>query len=65
MTTDTKLWNRVATTLAPEGKVVMTMSPGGIETSLKRQGNLWFHPDGGMYVYYTPSHWREMEPGEK
>lgn len=25
---------------------------------LKRQGNLWFLPDGSMYVYYTPTHWR-------
>ena len=24
---------------------------------LKRQGNLWFLPDGSMYVYYTPTHW--------
>lgn len=25
---------------------------------LKRQGRLWFTPDGTMYVYYTPTHWR-------
>lgn len=27
---------------------------------LTRKGNLWFtEPDGGgMYVYYTPTHWR-------
>ena len=25
---------------------------------LKRQGNLWLFPDGSMYVYYTPTHWR-------
>jgi hypothetical protein len=25
---------------------------------LKRLGNLWFFPDGSMYVYYTPTHWR-------
>ncbi len=25
---------------------------------LKRQGRLWFLPDGSMYVYYTPTHWR-------
>lgn len=24
---------------------------------LKRNGNLWFVPDGSMYVYYTPTHW--------
>jgi hypothetical protein len=27
---------------------------------LTRKGNLWFTDpyDGGMYVYYTPTHWR-------
>lgn len=24
---------------------------------LKRHNNLWFVPDGSMYVYYTPTHW--------
>jgi len=28
---------------------------------LKRQGRLWFFPDGSMYVYYTPTHWRPVE----
>lgn len=28
------------------------------EQDLKRINNLWFHPDGGMYVYYQPTHWR-------
>lgn len=27
---------------------------------LKRVGNLWFFPDGLMYVYYTPTHWRDI-----
>lgn len=26
--------------------------------ALKRKDRLWFHPDGSMYVYYTPTHWR-------
>lgn len=25
---------------------------------LMRDGNLWFLPDGSMYVYYVPTHWR-------
>ena len=29
--------------------------------SLKRQGNLWFYPDMSMYVYYAPTHWRELK----
>jgi hypothetical protein len=28
---------------------------------LKRQGNLWFAPDGSMYVYYTPVFWKYAE----
>lgn len=28
---------------------------------LKRSDNLWFFPDGSMYVYYTPTHWRYKE----
>jgi hypothetical protein len=47
---------------APEGVVVMTKIEDEKgkrnEQTLKRQGNLWFHPDGSMYVYYTPTHWR-------
>jgi hypothetical protein len=22
---------------------------------------MWWFPDGSVYVYYTPTHWREME----
>lgn len=25
---------------------------------MTKQGNLWF--SGGMYVYYTPTHWKYM-----
>ena len=27
---------------------------------LKRIGGLWWTPDGEMYVYYRPTHWREI-----
>ena len=31
------------------------------EQSLYRhEKGLWFHPDGGMYVYYTPTHWSPL-----
>lgn len=53
-------WQPIAT--APEGKVVHTIISDERgdrnETRLKRVGNLWFTPDGSMYVYYTPTHWR-------
>jgi hypothetical protein len=29
-------------------------------------GKLWFTPDGAMYVYYTPTHWRyKIEANEQ
>lgn len=51
--------------LPPEGQVVMTKidDDKGVrnETTLKRCGNLWFFPDGSMYVYYVPTHWARLE----
>lgn len=45
----------------PEGEVVMTKidDENGVRNCarLKRQGRLWYFPDGSMYVYYTPTHW--------
>lgn len=29
------------------------------EQPLLRQVNLWFFPDMSMYVYYTPTHWKQ------
>jgi len=55
-------WTSCATLLPPDGLVVETKIDDASgcrnEQRLKRQGNLWFTPDGGMYVYYTPTHWR-------
>lgn len=28
------------------------------EQDLMKAGGLWFFPDGSMYVYYTPTHWK-------
>ena len=48
--------------LPPENQIVFTVIDDQYgrrnEQTLKRQGGLWFTPDGGMYVYYTPTHWR-------
>ena len=30
--------------------------------NLRRSGRLWFLPDGEMYVYYSPTHWRLPDP---
>jgi hypothetical protein len=55
-------WQRVGDTLPPDGEIVDTKiddAKGCRNTShLKRQRNLWYFPDGSMYVYYTPTHWK-------
>jgi hypothetical protein len=47
---------------SPEGVTVLTKidDEHGVrnEQLLKRNGNLWFFPDGSMYVYYWPTHWK-------
>jgi len=53
---------------APQGVVVMTRidDAEGVRNQqpLRRSGRLWFVPSGGMYVYYTPTHWRPLNQGE-
>jgi hypothetical protein len=57
-------WIAVAEQLPPDGAVVLTKIDDAKgarnEQPLKRVGRLWFVPDGAMYVYYEPTHWREM-----
>ena len=51
------------------GEVVLTKIDDPIrgsrnEQPLKRggsNGRLWFFPDGSMYVYYTPTHWKPCQ----
>lgn len=56
-------WVSVNDDLPPENKIVMTkiddINGCRNEQLLKRMGKLWFSPDGSIYVYYTPTHWRE------
>jgi hypothetical protein len=60
MTTTLNAWNPIES--APENVVVQTKihdEQGERNvTKLKRSGRLWFVPDGALYVYYTPTHWR-------
>lgn len=66
MATETleRQWLAVADGLLPPiGEVVETKidDKKGMrnEQQLKRGGGrLWFVPDGSIYVYYTPTHWR-------
>lgn len=61
-------WHRTSTILPNIGDVVHTKIDdeeygSRNETRLKRggaNGRLWFTEDGGMYVYYTPTHWRPL-----
>ena len=59
-------WKSCADELPKDGLVVETIihDERGTrnETKLKRQGRLWFFPDGSVYVYYTPTHWKEANP---
>lgn len=54
---------------APDGVEVETKidDDGGVRNvqTLKRSGNLWFVPDGSMYVYYTPTHYRPLAARER
>jgi hypothetical protein len=57
-------WTNAAETPPPPGVVVDTKidDQGGLrnEQPLKQMAGsrLWWFPDGSMYVYYTPTHWR-------
>jgi len=64
MPDDTR-WIACASRL-PERNVVVdtTIIEYGVRNvqPLKRgSGALWFTPDGAMYVYYTPTHWRQVD----
>lgn len=51
-------WKKTENERPEDGVVVLTMDSGGHEQTLKLSGNLWWFPDGSMYVYYTPKMWR-------
>lgn len=62
-TMNTKPWIECEAQLPPDDLVVETKidDAQGIrnEQKLVRNGRLWFLPGGTVYVYYTPTHWRE------
>lgn len=53
-------WTLVTETLPPIGQVVEVRTPGGDTRPLKFD-RMWWLPDGSMYVYFTPTHWRVMQ----
>lgn len=56
-------WQPIET--APEGIIVRTLIADGSGPrnfqELVRRANLWWLPDGSMYVYYQPTHWCPAE----
>jgi hypothetical protein len=55
-------WIETRVSLPQNGEVVDTKIDDAQgcrnEQPLKRHNALWFYPDGSMYVYYSPTHWR-------
>ncbi len=60
-------WQKIGS--APVGPVVWTKidddKGARNEAPLFKSGNLWFVPDGSMYVYYRPTHWRHLTHAEE
>lgn len=59
---DPDSWQQVTADFPQDGRVVETKIDDGKGvrniTTLYRKNRLWWLPDGSMYVYYTPTHWR-------
>lgn len=59
------MWNTIES--APSGRLVMTKiedaNGSRNEQPMTQSGSLWFA--GEMYVYYRPTHWRELTDIEK
>lgn len=55
-------WIPCAKERAPDGVLVETKieDANGVRNvqKLTRRGSLWWIPEGSMYVYYEPTHWR-------
>lgn len=58
-------WFKISETEPKDGETVRTKIDDAYgarnEQRLRRQGRLWFVPDGQMYVYYTPTHFTRDE----
>lgn len=51
-------WSTIET--MPEGVPCETLSEGGLQQILIRDGNLFWTQDKSMYIYYVPKFWREI-----
>lgn len=59
------IWRRIDTQPPPQDTVVETkiLDYRGERNiaDLKLVDRLWWLPDGSMYIYYTPTHWRPKQ----
>lgn len=59
------MWKSIQLNSPPVGTVVLTKidDSKGVRNveKLKLAHKLWWYEDGSMYVYYTPTHWKEVE----
>lgn len=57
-------WQRTSDSLPLQGALVETkihdQKGERNHARLFLNGRLWFLADGSMYVYYVPTHWREL-----
>lgn len=58
-------WYDVESNPPESGTLVECTTPGGDVRVLKRSGNMWFVPDGSVYVYFTPVKWRPLTEQER
>lgn len=56
-----KNWIPTQNKLPENGVTVEAMDSAGHVQDLKRDGNLWWFPDGSMYVYFTPMMWKPKQ----
>jgi hypothetical protein len=57
-------WTPTEEDMPPEGVVVEAITPGGEYLRLKWQNRLWHYADGPVYLYFTPTWWRQAgSPG--
>lgn len=54
-------WTPTTRALPTTDTPVETITPGGDQRTLRYHSGLWWLPDGSMYVYFTPTHWREAD----
>ena len=61
---DDDQWRSCKTDPPPPNVVVLTKihDENGLRnvTKLHHRNRLWWFPDGSIYVYYVPTHWRPL-----